>query len=100
MHLHPSLAFIDVCQVVAKKKLVESAPEPYHVEIFLSQRSIELWLSAVVDYCRCSLAEQNVHFRDTLMFQTRIYKYATIIIIIVTIVIICSFNKELTNAAY
>jgi len=65
--------------VVPKKKLVESAPEPYHVEIFLTQRDIDLWLCAVVDYCRCELAEQNIHFRDTLMFQARVYKYAYVL---------------------
>jgi len=62
-------------QVVPKKKLLESAPEPHHVEIFLSTRTVDLYLSAVVDFCRCKLPERNVHFRDTLMFQTRIHKY-------------------------
>jgi len=59
---------------VPKKKLIESAPEPYHVEIYLSTRTIDLYLSAVVDFCRYELTEKNVHFRDTLMFQTRIHK--------------------------
>ena len=63
-------------QVVPKKKLVESAAEPYHVEIYLSRRSIDLWLSAVMDYCQCQLAERQLHFRDTLMFQSHTHKYA------------------------
>ena len=62
-------------QVVPKKKQFESAPEPHHVEIFLSTRTVDLYLSAVVDFCRCELTERSVHFRDTLMFQTRIHKY-------------------------
>jgi len=74
-------------QVVRKKKLVESAAEPHHVEIYLSKRSIDLWLSAVVDYCQCQLVERDVHFRDTLMFQTRIHKYA--------IMLFCVKNAEL-----
>jgi len=62
-------------QVMPKKKLEESAAEPHHVEIYLSTRSIDLYLSAVVDFCQCELAERDVYFRDTLMFQTRIHKY-------------------------
>ena len=69
-------------QVLPKKKLIESAPEPYHVEIYLSTRTIDLYLSAVVDFCQCELLERSVHFRDTLMFQTRIHKYHTILFLL------------------
>lgn len=65
--------------VFPKKKLVESAPEPNHVEIFLSKRTIDLYLSAVVNFCQYELVERNVHFRDTLMFQTRIHKYLALL---------------------
>jgi len=61
--------------VVPKKRVEEGAAEPYHVEITLSTRTIDLYLLAVVDYCQCELLERDVRFRDTLMFQTRIYKY-------------------------
>jgi len=62
-----------------KKKLLESAPEPHHVDIFLSSRTIDLYLSAVVDFCRCELPERSVLFRDTLMFQTRIHRYCDVL---------------------
>ena len=61
--------------VVPKKKITESAAEPDHVEIYLSTRTIDLYLSAVVDFCQCELRERAVHFHDTLMFQTRTYRY-------------------------
>jgi len=64
---------------VPKKKLVESAAEPYHVEIYLSRRSIDLWLSAVMDYCQCQLAERQLRFHDTLMFQSHTHKYANML---------------------
>jgi len=55
----------------------ESAAEPYHVEISLSTRNIDLYLSAAIDYCKYQLLERSVHFRDTLMLQTRIHKYSS-----------------------
>ena len=56
------------------KKVMEVAPEPYNVEISLSTRVLGLSMMAVVDYSKYSVHETRLRFRDTHMFQTRIYR--------------------------
>ena len=75
--------------VVPKKKITESAAEPDHVEIYLSTRTIDLYLSAVVDFCQCELRERAVHFHDTLMFQTRTHRYCDYCSLATHLMVIC-----------
>ncbi|GFS07093.1 hydrocephalus-inducing protein-like [Elysia marginata] len=56
-----------------KKKIVETEPEPAHTEVADSARNLELLVSATIDFTQCSCKVDTVHFKDTLMFQTRVY---------------------------
>jgi len=58
----------------AKKKTIETEPEPVHTEQPESARNVSLFVSANCNYCKYSLKQDQLLFRDTLMFQTRIYQ--------------------------
>jgi len=57
-----------------KKKVIETEPEPVHTEQPQSTRSVSLFVSVVSNYCKCQLNHDQLLFRDTLMFQSRIYQ--------------------------
>ena len=57
-----------------KKKVVETEPEPAYKEIEESGRSVDLLVSAVADFSKFVCKATSVHFKDTLMFQTRVYE--------------------------
>ncbi|KAK6983379.1 hydrocephalus-inducing protein, partial [Biomphalaria glabrata] len=57
----------------SKKKVVETEPEPQYTEIADSARDIELLVSGVADYTKCSCEVESIHFKSTPMFQTRVY---------------------------
>ena len=57
-----------------KKKIVETEPEPAFTEVVELARSVDLLVSAVADYCKCTCKTSSIHYRDTLMFQTRLYE--------------------------
>ncbi|KAK7505819.1 hypothetical protein BaRGS_00003090 [Batillaria attramentaria] len=57
-----------------KKKIIETEPEPAYSEVVESARNVDLLVSAVADYCKFSCKCENVMFRNTLMFQTRVYE--------------------------
>ena len=59
----------------AKQKVVETDPEPAHSVVDNSQREIELFVSAVSDRSKYECLAKDVKFRDTLMYQTRVYRY-------------------------
>ena len=58
----------------AKKKVVETEPEPGHSTVEESQRPLPLVLSAVVDHCKYECAVTTLKFKETLMYQTRKYR--------------------------
>ena len=65
----------------AKKKVVETEPEPSHTEAGAeegaagaSARTLEMLVSATADYCKVKCTTEKISFRDTLMFQTRVYE--------------------------
>lgn len=57
-----------------KKRIYETEPEPAHTVIEDSARTLSLAVSAKVDYATCECSVNLIHFKDTLMFQTRIYR--------------------------
>ncbi|XP_035827636.1 hydrocephalus-inducing protein [Aplysia californica] len=57
----------------AKKKMIETEPEPQYTEVAESTRTVELLISAISDFTQCTCKVESVHFKDTLMFQTRVY---------------------------
>jgi len=60
--------------VPSKKRVIETEPEPAYTEQPCSTCTLSLLVSATVDFCKYHLKEDRVLFRDTLMFQTRVYQ--------------------------
>lgn len=58
----------------AKRKVVETEPEPPHSVVEESHRPLPLVASGVVDHCRYESAVTTLKFKDTLMYQTRKYR--------------------------
>ncbi|CAH1779299.1 unnamed protein product [Owenia fusiformis] len=58
----------------AKKKVIETEPEPSFQEIAESARTLDLLVSANADFCKYKVKSEPVKFKDTLMFQTRVYE--------------------------
>nr|XP_056718300.1 hydrocephalus-inducing protein homolog [Euleptes europaea] len=58
----------------SKKKVIETDPEPVHTVVEDSGRELELCVSATIDYAQYEMEVDPVHFRDTLLFQTRVFK--------------------------
>ena len=58
----------------AKKRVVETEPEPAYTEVADSQRTVELLISATADFAKYKCGVEAIRFKDTLMFQTRVYE--------------------------
>ena len=61
--------------IPAKKKVIETEPEPPHSEVENSSREVELLVSGIADFAKYECSIQDVNFRDTLMYQTRVYSF-------------------------
>ena len=61
--------------IPAKKKVIETEPEPPHSDVENSTREIELIVSGVSDFAKYECPIREVNFRDTLMYQTRVYTF-------------------------
>lgn len=58
----------------AKKKVVEVEPEPAHTEVADYSRNVELLVTANADFTKFKCKAESIKFKDTLMFQTRVYE--------------------------
>ncbi|XP_018431432.1 PREDICTED: hydrocephalus-inducing protein homolog, partial [Nanorana parkeri] len=58
-----------------KKKVIETDPEPTHTLLDDGSRHVELLVSAAVDYAQYKASSKDIKFRDTLLYQTRVYKF-------------------------
>ena len=58
----------------AKKKVVETEPEPSHSTQEERHQDLELFASAVTDLAKYECPVREVPFRDTLMYQSRTYR--------------------------
>lgn len=59
---------------IVKKKVVEIEPEPKYMRLDENVTPLELLLNANCDYCRYRCRVNAIRFRDTLMFQTRVFE--------------------------
>ncbi|XP_077982980.1 hydrocephalus-inducing protein homolog isoform X2 [Glandiceps talaboti] len=59
----------------SKKKVVETEPEPVFTALDETTRDIELIVSANADFSKYKCKTESIHFKDTLMFQTRIFQF-------------------------
>lgn len=61
--------------IPAKKKVIETEPEPPHSDVENSSREVELVVSAISDFAKYECPIHEVNFRNTLMYQTRVYSF-------------------------
>ncbi|XP_013405663.1 hydrocephalus-inducing protein [Lingula anatina] len=59
----------------AKKKVIETEPEPAFTEVPDSSRTVDMLVSANSDFCKVKCKLDSIKFKDTLMFQTRVYEF-------------------------
>ncbi|KAK6174452.1 hypothetical protein SNE40_017727 [Patella caerulea] len=59
-----------------KKKVVETEVEPVYTEVADTSRNVDLLVSAISDYCQFKCMTESINFKDTLMFQTRVFEIA------------------------
>ncbi|XP_047678536.1 hydrocephalus-inducing protein-like isoform X5 [Tachysurus fulvidraco] len=76
---HRTVKWVDVEQPLspqrpAKKKVVETDPEPVHSVVENSFRELELGISAICDYARFECDAEPILFKDTMLFQTRVFQ--------------------------
>ncbi len=57
-----------------KRKVVETEPEPPHTVVPGSASELELLFTAKADYAKYQMNVNKIFFKDTLMFQTRMYR--------------------------
>ena len=58
-----------------KKKVVETEKEPTHQVLEDTYRDLELIVSGIADFCKYECPIVDIKFKDTLMFQTRVYTF-------------------------
>jgi hydrocephalus-inducing protein len=59
---------------VIRKKVIETEAEPRNTKLDENIQPLELYISANSDYCRYRFKTNAIRFKDTLMFQTRVYE--------------------------
>ena len=58
----------------AKQKVTEKEPEPEHKVSEEGSKDIDVYVSAVVGFAEYECPVKTIRFRDTYMFQTRLYR--------------------------
>ncbi|XP_032378415.1 hydrocephalus-inducing protein [Etheostoma spectabile] len=61
-------------QPPGNNKVIKTDPEPCCSVVEGSQRELELCISAVCDYVKFSCNTNTIHFKDTLLYQTRLHQ--------------------------
>ncbi|XP_056622256.1 hydrocephalus-inducing protein homolog isoform X2 [Triplophysa dalaica] len=75
---HRTVKWVDVdnksSQRPAKQKVVVTDPEPLHSVMEDSSKDVELKVSATCDYIKYQCDTAPIRFKDTMLYQTRVYK--------------------------
>ncbi|XP_073785286.1 hydrocephalus-inducing protein homolog isoform X1 [Danio rerio] len=74
---HRTVKWVDVdksSQQPTKRKKVVTDPEPPHTVVENSSREIELIVSATCDYVQFQCDNRPIHFKDTMLYQTRVFQ--------------------------
>jgi hypothetical protein len=58
----------------ARKKVIEADIEPTNQRIEEQTRLLDIYISAVSDYCRYKCSEFEIRYLETAMLQTRIHE--------------------------
>ncbi|XP_054864966.1 hydrocephalus-inducing protein homolog [Amphiprion ocellaris] len=72
--LSSSKQTLDGSQQPAKNKVMKTDPEPSCSVVDGSQRELDLRISAVCDYVKFSCNTDSIHFKDTMLYQTRLHQ--------------------------
>ena len=67
-----------IAKQVIRKKVIEVEQEPRHLKSDENIQPMDLFLSVNCDYCRFRCKTNAIRFKDTLMFQTRVYEVTMI----------------------
>lgn len=59
---------------IIRRKVIETEPEPRYTKSEEQPQQMELLVSANCDYCKYKCRTSAIRFKDTLMFQTRVYE--------------------------
>ena len=59
----------------ARKKIVETEAEPPHAHHEETLRPLDLLVSVVADFCSFACDANEIFFKDTLMFQSRVFRF-------------------------
>ena len=59
---------------IIKKKVIEIEPEPKNTKLDETTQPVEIFVSANCDFSRYRCKTSSIRFKDTLMFQTRVYE--------------------------
>ena len=58
----------------ARKKITEADIEPAHQRIEEQTRQLDIYVSAIADYCRYKCSDFEIRYLETAMLQTRIHE--------------------------
>jgi hypothetical protein len=58
----------------ARKKIIEADIEPVHQRIEEQTRLLDIYISAVADYCRYKCSDFEIRYLETAMLQTRVHE--------------------------
>ena len=59
----------------ARKKVVEADIEPAHLCLEEQASPLDIYVSAIADYCRYKCSDFEIRYFDTAILQTRIHEY-------------------------
>ncbi|XP_021570831.1 hydrocephalus-inducing protein homolog, partial [Carlito syrichta] len=59
----------------SKRKVIEMDPEPAHSVLEENYQELQLHISANVDFASYQCQMSDVHFKDTLVYQTRVFEF-------------------------
>ena len=60
----------------AKKKVIETDPEPAHSVVDESHRDMEILISGIADFVKFDCAVKDIRFKDTLMYQSKAHSFS------------------------
>ncbi|RXM33054.1 Hydrocephalus-inducing protein [Acipenser ruthenus] len=74
-HLHSGCAKDITMTFRTETPVIETDPEPAHTVLENTARELPLQVSAVADYAQIECKAETIRFKDTLLFQTRVFEF-------------------------
>jgi hydrocephalus-inducing protein len=67
----------------ARRKVIEADVEPTNQRIEEQTRNLDIYISAISDYCRYKCSDFEIRYLDTAMLQTRIHEYVELFSLVI-----------------